>query len=206
MRLYEGDAFRCVALHNAPQVFAEFIKKTPTVKRGEVPTSIVSWRQSRLCRMPTSPRQIPMDRWQGLPALESVVNVPMLRENELVGLMGIYRQDVRPFTGKQIELVQNFAAQAVIAIENARLLNECASEPAISPVAGASDRNQRGAEGHLQLAGRADAGVRGHAGECNRICEAKFGVLMLAEGDAMRVVAEHNNPAAICRGASARAA
>ncbi len=136
--------------------------------------------------------------------IRSLIAVPMLKENTIVGALTIYRQEVRPFPDKQIELVTNFAAQAVIAIENARLLNELRQRTTdltertadLTEALGQQTATSEVLEVISSSPGDLEPVFASMLENAVRICEAKFGNIYRWDGEALNLIATRNTPPA----------
>jgi GAF domain-containing protein len=193
----EGAGFRAVSLHGVPPDLAgtrrdqafHFDSKTPLGRLAKTKqlVHVADARSETAYIEGLQPFKEFVDKFDA----RTLLLVPMLKDDALVGVIAIYRKEVRPFTDKQIELVQNFAAQAVIAIENTRLLNELRQ----------SLEQQTATADVLQVitSSSGDLGPVFESVLANaiRICGAKFGGLFVCEGDAVRVAAFHNAPNAL---------
>jgi GAF domain-containing protein len=210
---WDGEALHLVATHKTPPAFAEARRRSPHRRDGsnQIVTSILATKTPvHVVDAAAQPGYIDRSDLAAVQSVElggvrTLLAVPMLKEGELIGGFTVYRQEVRPFTDKQIELVKNFAAQAVIAIENARLLTELRQRT--------TDLTERTADLTEALEQQTATSnvlqvISGSQGDLQpvfetilenavRVCDASFGVLALYEGDEhFRVVAIHNGPAA----------
>ena len=194
---YEDGFFYPAATLNPPPALADFLQRRGRflpAKGTALDTAIKTKKVVHIDddaaqEVPTAPARFGGAR--------SYIAVPMLKEDELIGAIVIYRQEVRPFTDKQIELVTNFAAQAVIAIENTRLLNELRQRT--DDLSEALEQQTATSE-VLQVIssspGELEPVFQAMLANATRICEAKFGILWLCEGGGFRAVALHGRAAA----------
>jgi signal transduction histidine kinase len=189
--LHEGDAFRAVAVRGAP-AYVEFWRRAPLISmhdHPDAPLHRLNVTRAVVHIPDITKERAYAERNERIVALVETAGartfliVPMLKGDELIGAIAMYRQEVRPFTDKQIELVQNFAAQAVIAIENTRLLNELRE----------SLQQQTATADILAVISSSQAELKPVfetiVDKTSHICEASFACLGLFEGKALRFVA-----------------
>ena len=214
MTLYEGGSFRAVALHNAPPEFAEARRREPLFfPAPSNPLARVAATKATLqipdllqdeCYLSGEQATVVIAERGGA---RTLIDIPMLKDGELVGVFGIYRQEVRPFTDKQIELLQNFAAQAVIAIENTRLLNELRQRT--NDLTESLEQQTATSEVLRVISsspGELEPVFQAMLANATRLCEANFGLLHRRESGAFRVGAMHNLPAAFAQAVALRGA
>jgi transcriptional regulator with GAF, ATPase, and Fis domain len=184
----EGDLMRAVAGVGLPPKFREFhAQRGPFRPLRDLARVLRTKKPIQKADAATEMPEAPAVKFGGA---RTHIVVPLLKADEVVGAIIIYRQEVRPFTDKQIELVQNFAAQAVIAIENTRLLNEL--RESLQQQTATADVLQVISSSPGELGPVFEAMLQ----NATRLCEASCGTLALYDGDAFRIVALHGAPSA----------
>jgi GAF domain-containing protein len=196
--LREGDAVRAAALHNAPPAFVEFWQRGPhrpgpsTVLNRVLRTKEVVHISDITADQAYIERDPLFIAAAELGGFRTVLAVPMLKEADVLGAIYIYRQEVRPFSDKQIALLASFASQAVIAIENTRLLNELKQRTAdLSEALDQQTATSEVLEVISSSRGALEPVFQAMLEKATRVCGSKFGTLYLREGDAFRAVSMH---------------
>jgi GAF domain-containing protein len=188
---FDGEVLHLAAEVGTPPEYAQFHSRRGPFKPMPGSQGDRVLRSKQVIHTADYAAEVPSSPAVTLGGARSTVTVPMLKEEELIGTIHIYRQEVRPFTDKQIELVQNFAAQAVIAIENARLLNELRQSLEQQTATADVLRVISSSPGELEPV------FRTMLENATRICQAKSGTMAIREGDAFRLVAFHNTAATL---------
>ena len=202
--LCEGDAYRMVAEHNVPPAYAEARRREPLlrpIRNTALARAAATKRAFQIADVTQNPayQKDPHRRdFLTMTGARGLITVPMLKENELIGAINVYRQEVRPFTDKQIALVQNFAAQAVIAIENTRLLNELRQRT--TDLSEALEQQTATSEVLSVISsspGELEPVFQAMLENAIRICDAKFGTLFSFDGELARRIASVGTPATL---------